>query len=360
MKSTKMLLLLTGAALLMQSAMGFAANRLVVNASELGVGKFHRYDNGVHPYPANSAWAPFILAKDASDATPIVQKNTDGSVTIFFSNLDELLTAVVKVSKDAGQKISVLNVHGHGLPGAMWYPKDAATQASGECSDWRDAANNSDDVNYNKYYEPVPKYEIMMIRQMSDGGGGAECTSGVPEWQAALAGAHADVKSVLADDLQVHFLSCVVGLGSVGEQYTVGMATLLAGTAGRVSTSMNFGLGDWSMPDGMGFWDYQTDEQLDHDNGIYPVNKRDADIAQLGSVRMVTAVGTTMKSGIVPNLKVMPLTFEARMPNMVTSNKATLSHLDSFGNPVEFFEQLPMPLPARIHIPGTAYTVRIK
>ena len=92
----------------------------------------------------------------------------------------------------------------------------------------------------------------------------------------------AEFKSVLARDIQIHFLSCVVGLGSNGETFTRGIADLLltAGGGGRVETSMNFGLGDWSMPEGMGFWDLQSDAQVDHDNSLYTKNHTDREIAQ--------------------------------------------------------------------------------
>ncbi len=332
-----------------QQAFAGAAERLVIHASELGVGKFHRRDNVAHNYGANNAWTPYILAKEASDQTPVIQKNADGSVTIFFSNLDELLNAVTKVSNDEGKKVSVLNLHGHGLPGGMWYPKDAATQASGECSDWRSSANSTDDVNYDKYYSPVSKFEIEMIRSMSESdSSGFQCTSGLTEWTAAVA-AHADFKAVLAPELQVHVLSCVVGLGPVGDTYTKSIAALLVtGAAGHVTASTNFGLGDWSMPEGMGFWDYITDEQLDKDNSIYPKNRRDADIAQLGTVRVATGTGADLKSGLTANQKFLPLGFETGKMTFVPDYRAR-----TFG-PMPKFKA------TSIRLPGTNITIKAR
>ncbi len=334
-----------------------AAQPLVIHASELGVGKFHRKDNKAHNYGANNAWTPYILADNASDQTPLVQKNTDGSVTIFFSNLDELLTAVTGVAKEAGRQVSVLNVHGHGLPGGMWYPKDAETQASGECADWRGAANSTDEVNYGKYYEPVPKYEIMMIRQMAENSGSSfQCTSGLEEWRNAVA-AHTDLKQALSPDLQVHVLSCVVGLGNAGDVYTKGIANLLVTGGGHVTTSINFGLGDWSMPEGMGFWDYQNDEQLDRDNGVYPANKRDADIAQIGSVRVAVGNGTDQKSGIAVNQKFLPLGYETTMPALKVGHSSSV--LQSLG--LQQAEGMGvLALPTTMRLPGTRFTIRAR
>ena len=334
------------------------AQPLVVHASELGVGKFHRKDNKAHNYGANNSWSPYILADGASDQTPVIQKNTDGSVTVFFSNLDELLSTLPSVAKQAGRQISVLNIHGHGLPGGMWYPKDAETQASGECSDWRAAANSSDDVNYDKYYQPVSKFEIMMIRQMAENTDSSfQCTTGLPEWRNAVA-AHSDLKGALATDLQVHVLSCVVGLGNAGDVYTKGIAELLVSGGGHVTTSIDFGLGDWSMPEGMGFWDYQNDEQLDRDNSVYPKNRRDADIAQIGSVRVAIGTGSDLKSGIAANQKFLPINRETTLPTLKIGHKSS-SVLQSLG--LENIEGMGvLATPKAIRIPGTGYTIKAR
>lgn len=82
-------------------------------------------------------------------------------------------------------------------------------------------------------------------------------------------------------------MSCIVGLGKMGKIFTEGMANLLLkGEQGRIETSTNYGLGDWSMPEGMGFWDYMNDEQLERDNANYPVNKQDREEMQKGVVRV--------------------------------------------------------------------------
>jgi hypothetical protein len=104
-----------------------ATSGLVIHTAEFGVGKFHRYDNKQHSYSANNAWAAFILADNMNDLQTTSQKNADGSYTVFFSSLADMIQTVMKISQTEGKKVSVLNVHGHGLPGAMWFPKDQST-----------------------------------------------------------------------------------------------------------------------------------------------------------------------------------------------------------------------------------------
>ena len=53
-------------------------------------------------------------------------------------------------------------------------------------------------------------------------------------------------------------------------------------------TSASFALGDWSLPEGLGFWDVQSQAQLDHDNALYAKDKRDTEIEQKGTIRVAT------------------------------------------------------------------------
>src|SRR5438046_1010516 len=115
--------LLSGVATFLVASAAFASQGLIVHTLEFGVGKFHRADNLVHAYGA-SAWTPYILPADAGTDKVLVQNNADGSVTVFYSTLDDMIASVVKVAEARGQKVSVLNVHGHGLPGGMWFPPD--------------------------------------------------------------------------------------------------------------------------------------------------------------------------------------------------------------------------------------------
>ena len=116
----KKLFVAIGAALCW-SSIALATSGLVVHTSEFGVGKFHRYDNQVHAYGTTNAWLPYILPSNAETDQPLIQGNADGSVTVFFSTLDDLIASVIQVSKDRHQPVAVLNIHGHGLPGTMWF-----------------------------------------------------------------------------------------------------------------------------------------------------------------------------------------------------------------------------------------------
>ena len=114
---------------------------------------------------------------------------------------------------------------------------------------------------------------------------------------------------------------------------------------------MDFGLGDWSMPKGMGFWDYQSDAQLEHDNSIYPVDHKDAEIAQKGTIRMVTLGGSgasmNWSSQLLANQDFLPLNFETGIT----------------GTPVAetVHEMSTRAVPSVIRVPGTqAHVVVLK
>jgi hypothetical protein len=268
------------------------ASGLVIHGVELGVGKFHRMDNGYHGYTAANEWVGYVMPKGVQptpEMQPIQQTNADGSITIFFSNLDELMATAVQASKTTKTPISIFNIEAHGLPGGMWYPKDRAQRDSGECSSWRDAAYGPDEANYNQYYGAVAKQDIEFFRsyaQSEDPGGINPCITGLTEWQEEAQ--KTGFSAALADGAEIHFISCIVGLGNAGNHFTAGLAQALfsGGKAGKVLTSVNFGLGDWSIPEGMGFWDYINDDQLNRDNANYVKNRNDREIAQAGTVRI--------------------------------------------------------------------------
>jgi hypothetical protein len=323
-----------------------ASPGLVIHSSEYGVGKFHRYDNQVHPYGASNSWKPYILPQgaDLDLSKPLVTDNADGSVSIFFASLDQLVSSVIQVSAQRHQKVSVLNIHGHGLPGAMWFPGSSAIIHGWACESWVQAAEGSDETNYSQYYSAISPDEIRDIREMSnDTDSHMVCTTGLGEWRAAVANAP-QFKSVFANDAQIHVLSCVVGLGVAGQEFTQGIADLLLpkNGAGRVETSTNFGLGDWSMPEGMGFWDLQTDEQVEYDNEIYVVDHTDREIAQKGTIRMVTYTGQKWASTLLSGRDFMSLGFESNIHGISTPEPM---HLFSGSSP------------NRVRVPGTTVYV---
>jgi hypothetical protein len=327
----------------------FAATGLVVHTTEFGVGKFHRYDNKVHPYGAQNAWTPYILADGAATDKALTVKNADGSYTVFFSTLDEMMKSVVAISQSEGKKVSVLNVHGHGLPGAMWFPKDEATRSGWMCGDWNAAASGADVDNYNQYYGAVSVSEIMQMRQMSNNPNvHMACTTGAREWREGVANNPA-FKAALDSEAQFHFLSCIVGLGSVGDQFTKDIASIVLGQSGHVQTSMAFGLGDWSMPEGMGFWDYQSDDQVNHDNSNYTVHHTDREIMQKGSVRMASFTSGAWSTTALTDRQFMLLSFE---PNLKLGRVLS----PEFEAPLAFSQRLPQ----RVRVPGTSGYVYVE
>jgi len=318
-----------------------AEDGLTVHVAEIGIGKFHRMDNSIHTYADDNMWKPYVLADGASTKTPLLVQNKNGSYTIFFSNLDELMGAMENLSATTHLKIKNFNMNAHGLPGHMWYPKDARTQGGFGCMQWRQAASAEDQSNYDQYYSPVEKSEIMQIRQLSNQsslGLGVSCVSGLKEWSDLAAKHH--LKSIFTLDAQIHFMSCVVGLGKMGDEFTKGIAALLlSGDQGRVQTSTKFGLGDWSMPEGMGFWDYVTDDQLNHDNEIYPKDRTDRELMQKGSVRTAGLLNGKIGSNLIDNRDF--IFSDGRDPGIITP-----------GSEEEVLESTSV-LPTSVRIPGT-------
>lgn len=343
------------------TASAMTSSGLTIDAAEVGVAKFHRYDNHVHPYGASNAWLPYVLPENAPTDQATTINNPDGSVSIFFMTLDDLLNSVIRVADQRHQPVTVLNIHGHGLPGGMWFPANVSFQQSIECSSWNDAASGSDKDNYDQYYSPVGASEIDAIREMSQTANyRSTCTTGLSEWQAEVAKTP-QFKSVLAADAQVHFLSCVVGLGEAGRAFTEGVAKLLFPDGhGAVETSVDFGLGDWSMPRGMGFWDMQSSAQLEHDNDIYPKDRKDSEIAQKGTIRLVMGGISGWHSRMMAEQSFMTLGFdsdlhakEALLPEATGKSD---EHDMLIGSPNL---SSPETLPWRIRVPGTsAYVYR--
>jgi hypothetical protein len=188
----------------------------------------------------------------------------------------------------------------------------------------------------------------MDLRATAAQPGHYSCVTGVPEWQEVVS-RNPGVATMFTDDAQIHFESCLVGLGPVGEAFTTAIgALLLKGAHVMVKTSTNFGLGDWSMPQGMGFWDYFTDDQLDHDNEIYSANKKDSEIMKKGVIRAATLVAGKWTSNLVADQDYMLVGFEK----------------PGFSNMGRVIKDIHTPmietinLPNSVHLPGTNVKVQ--
>lgn len=331
------------------SLAAFAESTLTINAAEFGIGKFHRKDNKVHTYEANNAWKVFVLPEGVSTNTAYVQHNSADNYTIFFTSLEEFMLKTVELSQQTGKKVGMININAHGLPGGMWFPSTIASRSSLECASWRSAAANSDESNYDQYYSAVPKDEILDLYRMGNANSvpSFQCISGLPAWMIVLKKVPA-FSSVFADNAQVHMLSCLVGMGPLGEKFTTGLAKLLFPQGGnqRVMTSIKLGLGDWSMPEGMGFWGYETDAQLEHDNEVYVINRRDSEIMQRGDIRVAEfASAGGLRSGLIQGENYMLLSHDDRVA-LTGIEKAM-----DFGD---------MPMPASVRLPGTNVKIDLR
>jgi len=97
-----------------------------------------------------------------------------------------------------------------------------------------------------------------------------------------------------------------VGYGLSGSRFVSSVAKLLfSGEHARVEASLNFGLGDWSMPEGMGFWDFKSFKQIDRDNSRYPVDKNDREMMQKGGIRVAEFSGGKWNRGVLKGLDFM-------------------------------------------------------
>jgi len=266
---------------------------LIVHASEIGIAKFHRYDMKEREHGKENIWTRYALDGEPNSKVeqelPFTKNQEDGSVTVYFSTMEELFAGLKEVGSDNKRKIEVLNIHAHGLPGGIWFPKDKKERASWDCATWRSLADGTDKSNYDQYYHAVELSDIKMFRDISEKSADQvkfPCTVGAKEFGDVVA-KDPTIKDLFASDTRIHFFSCLVGLGSRGAQFVSDLAkVLLNGEESRVEAALQFGLGDWSMPDGMGFWDYQNDAQMKRDMEDYPTAKEDRKFMQKGQVRI--------------------------------------------------------------------------
>ncbi|MDB5037240.1 MAG: hypothetical protein JWQ35_768 [Bacteriovoracaceae bacterium] len=329
-----------------------AEEGLIIHAAEIGIGKFHRRDNQVHPYAKDNIWTDYVLPEEATIATPLARGNPDGSVTVFFSSLEELLTRVIEVSHQSQKKIQVLNIEAHGLPGAMWFPVDETAKNSAACSDWVRTANGPDEKNYEQYYSQVSLADIVTLRIFAYlPFVPAPCTSGVKAWRKVVAKLPT-LKDAFTSDAQLHFFSCTVGYGLAGSKFVSQLAALLfSGEKSKVEAAMNFGLGDWSMPEGMGFWDFKSLGQLHRDNQNYVKNKQDREMMQKGGIRMAEYSNGEWKKGILRGMDFMVGTLDM---NSFDGNKNLLMADEMETDSISRMELLKnVKFPLRVHIPGT-------
>ena len=325
---------------------------LIIHAAEWGVAKFHRVDNKAHPYAADHAWYPAILP-DKMEMTDPSQTlvNADGSYTVFFSHLEALIQQVGEISEKTGKKIAVLNIHTHGAPGILGFPATAEDEASFMCDSWKDEAGGSDSLSFEHYYSPVAKEDIMYFRKLAKNPNPmfVGCATKLSDFTKVLK-KYPNTPSYFTSSAVIHMLACLVGLDKAGQAFTEGLAKLFFPQGGgRIEASTYFGLGDWSLPEGMGFWDYQNDAQLEHDNSLYGSAKKDRDFMQKGTVRVSQSVSAQkIETVLLKDIQYMS-TLEETKSESATSvmRENPLSENSLFAITQPILE------PRWIHIPGT-------
>ncbi len=279
---------------------------LVIDAVDVVMARFHRYDNKVHPYGRNDFWRDFV-AIGGDPGWAETRRNPDGTLTIEFSNLEDLLGALVRASRKENAKIAVLNINAHGLPGGNIFPRDEEAMDGDACQGWMQIAQSSDLAAYREYYSPVDKGDIEDFRMASaQAHPYFECLSGAGAWKEAARRVKG-LSSVFAPGAQVHFDSCLTGLGKAGEVLVQTVAQVLfPDGGGNVVAAADYGLSDGSMANGMGFWDYQNDAQLERFNEIYPRRRQDSEFAQPGTIRVAVYRDGAWTSVLLGGLRVMP------------------------------------------------------
>jgi hypothetical protein len=285
---------------------------LTIHAAEFTVARGHAIGNHLHPYAPSHAFLPYVLPP-GNTGQPAIVENSDGSYSVFFTHLEELLRQVVDITHHTGQKVAVLNIHSHGLPGTTVVPRDAATLASSACDDWRKAYSISDAQFVNDAYSSATVPVMTAIEAVADLPDIrlSLCASDTIDWQHELDQVP-ELRHVFVKDAQIHVLACVVGRGVAGEIFSRELARQLFGdSSGSILTSFKFGLGDWSMPLGMGFWDIISSQQAQQDLDTMAQQHEVASVAQKGPIRAVKYDGSTWSTTILPDRSVMPMKYEA-------------------------------------------------
>ncbi len=318
---------------------------LNIYAAELSVGKFYRMDNKLHKYAANNIWKNFIMPDHYNGSLEsVIAEHSDGSISIYFSNLEDLLLTVVKVAADHGLKVASLNIRSHGVPGGLWFPMDRAQLATVECSQWLNSSKLKDIEVYNQYYSPISKGEVIGLRAVAQNPGRHTCIVGAPEWK-IIVQRHPELKKVFEAHSEINLLGSTIGLGRAGEVLNGTIASLLLNDRQAVvKSTVNFSLGDWSMPEGMGFWDYLSDPQLSKYSTTYPVLKKDREVAQKGTVRVTTFLKGQPFDKLVPDQ-----TFLQFGQGIGRGPHPDVVQLPGFKER----DTDPLPAPAEVRIPGT-------
>jgi hypothetical protein len=297
-----------------------AGTGLVVHATELSMGRGTRADDKLHPYGDQHAFAPYILPAGTPGDQPTTVKHADGSVTVFFSTLEEMMHGVAEASRTAGQKVQLLSLHTHGVPGGTSVPRDREAFESTGCQSFKKNYTTSDEELLDTAYDmSVTVLLAMGALHLSSHTSTMQmpCSSYLEDWQ-SIAAKVPEFGAAFAPEAQLHIMACVSGMGESGESFTRGLADLLfRQSGGSVMTSIKFGIGDWSTPRGMAFWDYDSFEQYYHDANLVHDNHQVSSIAQTGTIRVARYSGGQLSTMLLEDRDIMPPSYEPLPPAAV-------------------------------------------
>lgn len=294
-------------------ASAFDAHAFRVLAEDISAAKFHREDHRLHPYSPDHAWRPFVPSEQGEIVAPLVE-DKGGDTLIVFSSLQELFRTMKEVAQKKEKKIDLLVINAHGVPGGLWFPRDAAERDGEGCKDWMELALASDEANHREVYGGMTEEEILETREKANiVTSGVPCVQGSEAWSALWR--EQGLPREISQDFGIILDSCTVGLGRAGESFATGIARGVLGENGYLQSLLSYGLADHSLPEGVGFWDFENGENLSRDNLLYATSRRGRDIAQPGSVRVTRKQrGVLLADEIVSGLLRMSIRGPLRPP----------------------------------------------
>jgi len=103
----------------------------------------------------------------------------------------------------------------------------------------------------------------------------------------------------------------------------------------------------------MGFWDYFSDEQLDHDNEVYPKNRSDREIAKLGTLRVSYPQNGKWVSKLVADQKFMMIGYPTSIDRIFSDKPRIVPET----RPAPMGPSSKIIAPFSVRIPGTGVDV---
>lgn len=273
-----------------------------VYAVSRNIGRFYR--EGLLLHPQAKQWKYLALpASGDREPSPIVQQVSGDLSTVHFDTLASLLRGLADVRAKFGP-IDYLTIAEHGIPGGLWSPRDDAEISSPGCASWRRLRDLPDDAAFTSYYRVPTKEQLAgddLAAQAETPG--IPCHSTSEDWSALL-DASSDAQDIFNDGALFVFAACRVGSGAHGEAFLRTLASAFNVPGLVLAASPMYIALDWSMQ-GLGFWEYQNDDQLTRDTMTYAVAREDRRIAMaLGQMLVLDAGKARMEaiSGVFPLL----------------------------------------------------------